>query len=207
MRTRMLLCALALAAAGGCKFLALPLLLVEGIADLVQPSSEAEEALGEKKVVVIAFAPDRILQYHPDIEHELASAVAAEMHTAFPKAQIVPADEVRRWKDKHPDWRGQLSSQAGKDLGGDFLVDLNILQFSTREGGGSMMMQGVLEAEAQVLEVSTGRRAWRLPPTRVRWPRVARHIAGDISEDALKQRAVGLFVEAFMFRFISEFKG
>ena len=51
MRTRMLLCALALAAAGGCKFLALPLLLVEGIADLVQPSSEAEEALGDADLV------------------------------------------------------------------------------------------------------------------------------------------------------------
>ena len=127
------------------------------------------------------------------------------MQDLFPKTQFTTAEEIRRWQARHPDWRQRISPEIARQFGADLLFELNILSFRTREPGPSMMLQGALEGEMQVVEVATGKRLWRLPPTRVRWPRLAHHAVGDIPEDRVKQRVIALFIEAFLFRFLEEF--
>jgi len=200
-----LLCLLAVFVAG-CNPVALPFMVGEAIHKLFSPDP-AKGGIGERTVLVLTFAPSKVLQVHPDLEYEVGSALTAEMKKAFPKATFVSARTLRDWQAKNPNWRGMLTPRIGKDLGADLVLDLNITRFRTREGGGSMIQQGVLAWEAQVVEAATEKRLWRMGEAEARWPKTARHILDDVPEARIKHRVMARFIDAFMGRFLDEFAG
>jgi len=200
-----LLCLLAVFAVG-CNPVAAPFMASEAIRKLFHPDP-AKGAFGEKTVLVLTFAPSKVLQVHPDLEYEVGSALLAEMKEAFPKATFVSASTLRDWQAKNLNWRGMLTHEIGKHLGADLVLDLNITTFRTREGGGSMVQQGVLAWEAQVVEAATEKRLWRMGESEARWPKTPRYILNDVPEARIKHRVVARFIEAFMGRFLEEFAG
>lgn len=185
--------------AGGCS-------IIDRIERTLNPPPGIK-ALGDRKVVVLPFAPLSVRQVEPNLERELASALIVDMQQVFPDASFVPAEALHVWQAKNADWRGMLTPEIGKAFGADLVLEINVFRFRTRDRPGGMVQQGELGWEARVVKVDTGQRLWQMGQARVRWPDTPEHFINDISDDTVKANVIHRFVEKFVLYFVETFKG
>jgi hypothetical protein len=102
-----------------------------------------------------------------DADTELAQRLS-QMLTKFYKdnrdsVQIIPPYKVQGYRSKHPeDWNTKGPAEIGKELGADFVINLEITRLSLydekssglRFQGQALMYQGKVEIEVTVVDVN-----------------------------------------------------
>jgi hypothetical protein len=119
-----------------------------------------KEGQKDVTVAVLVTAPATSWEY-AGVDRELAAAVARKMtdQTKDGKAPVRVVDQTKidKFKSATPDWRALSAADIGRQLGADYVIDLNLATFSLYEAGtGKLMYQGQATVEGTATDVAAG---------------------------------------------------
>jgi len=115
----------------------------------------------EVTVAVLVTAPN-VPREFAAVDRELSAAIGRRLQdqTKAGKVPIKPVETAKldKFKATNPEWRSAMSStDVGKQLGVDYVLDLTLEQVGLYEpGSGKLMYQGQATIEATVYDVAAG---------------------------------------------------
>lgn len=102
-----------------------------------------------KKVVVMCYASDSVKWDYSKIDRELATYVCHRLKDH--KVHVIDPDAVNGWIDQNPDWT--KPEELGVDAEADFVVYIEIEEFSLYEEHSSNLYRGRTKAVVNVYEM------------------------------------------------------
>ena len=175
----------------------------------VEPEFDTETGLSMsspgKKVAVVCYAPTELKWKFPQIDEQVARAVAYRLGQNHIK--VIHPDYVKAWVDQHPDW--ERASEIGLAFDASFVIEIELASFSLYEGTSTTLYRGHTEAYIHVVEMqqdATGERVFSKEldfsfPTRV--PRSSY----DQSLSAFQNEYLSRLSEMIGFLFYERFNG
>jgi len=158
-----------------------------------------------KTVAVVCFAPKELQWKFPQIDDQLATAVAYRLGQNH--ITMIHPDYVKAWTDAHPEW--EKASEIGKAFNASYVVEIELAAFSLYEGTSTTLYRGKTEAYVHVVEMDedgsgTGERIFTKEldfeyPTRVPRPSSEQPLNAFQKEylSSLSDRIGFLFYERF----------
>ena len=117
----------------------------------IEPDFDTETGLSmsdpEVTVAVVCFAPKELQWKFPQIDDQVAMAVAYRMGQNHIK--MVHPDFVRAWVDEHPDW--EKAEEIGRRFKTKYVVEVELADFSLHEGNSTTLFRGQTEAYIHVV--------------------------------------------------------
>lgn len=153
-----LFCTLALAPLSGCTIMQAALIVMKG------QDVKAEYSGLKGKTVAVVCRPKDTLQYSSaGAAREISRRVSALIGENVSKVTMVDQRKIGEWTDENS-W--EEYPELGKALDADYVVGIDLHQFSLREG--TTLMQGKADIEVAVYDIATGETAWSkgLPSSR-----------------------------------------
>ena len=165
----MAVAALALAT-GGCKFLAYA---------LAPPRTETIKAqcdeLNNTSVAIMVFVPPEVMSDYPYAQDQLTRVLAARFRNdsaagLLKNLRVLDPVAVRQFQERTINWNGMPRTEIAKELGVEYLLLVQIMEFSTREDADSFdLYRGRLTATAALYDAQR-------PESRASiWPVSGRH--------------------------------
>ncbi|MFO1023282.1 MAG: hypothetical protein U0903_21720 [Planctomycetales bacterium] len=102
-----------------------------------------------KKVVVLCYASDKVKWDYSKIDRELAAHVSYRLRDH--RVHVIDPDAVNGWIDQNPDWT--KPEELGADAEADFVVYVEIQEFSLYEEHSSNLYRGRTKALVSVYEM------------------------------------------------------
>ncbi|WP_417851556.1 hypothetical protein [Thalassoglobus sp.] len=206
-RFRVLLTALLVSVSlSGCQQFVIISYLLHG-PPTIEPDFDAEtgESMSNPgvTVAVVCYAPTKLKWKFPQLDEQVAT------HLAFRLGQnhitMIHPDYVKAWLDEHPDW--EKASEIGKAFKADYVIEVELADFTLHEGSSTTLFRGRTEAYVNVIKVDEegyGDRIFTKEidfayPTRV--PRTSSDVSlGEFQKEylsMLSERIGWLFYERF----------
>jgi ABC-type uncharacterized transport system auxiliary subunit len=152
----------ALAPLAGCSLMQAALIVIKG-----QDVPAEFTGLKDKHVAVVCRPRDTLQYSSAGAAREISRRVSELIGDKVSKVTMVDQRKVAEWTDEN-DW--EEYADLGKALDADFVVGIDLHQFSLREH--TTLMQGKADIHVAVYDVATGDVAWKKPlPSRV-FPKV-----------------------------------
>lgn len=149
---RMTVASILATACCGCAQFALIGLLIGGPPS-IEPDfdSMTGESLSapDMKAVVVCYAPTELKWDFEMIDHEIASAVTARL--AQNHVTVMHQESVRAWMDENPEW--ERPEEIGTAFDVDYVVDIEINDFSLYEENSTTLYRGRTEAFVHVIKM------------------------------------------------------
>ena len=117
--------------ATGCNMLSYPLAVMASEQTEKIPA-EFNKLDGKKAAVVVWAQPETMLQF-PHMRLELASQVTYQMKQRLETTQVVSAEQIADYQDRNLNWDALPPTQIGKQFGADYVVFIELLEYSTRD--------------------------------------------------------------------------
>jgi hypothetical protein len=147
---RVTLAILLLVSAGiGCNPFTLPFFFTRGESKLDADYSLARmgvKANKKKKEFTVAIVSYATRGLSPDaigIDRELSTQFAKKLTEECvrneEKIKVIPIQQVEKYKSEHPNWSRLGPIEIGKELGADFVIDMEVAGFSLFEGSSHAM--------------------------------------------------------------------
>lgn len=162
------LCGLTLVCAVGCQAIGYGLYSV-----MPEPTEKipAEfNRLEAKKAVILVWAPSETMLQFPHIRLELASQTAYQMKQRLKTTEIVPADQVAAYQDRNLNWDALPPSEIGKHFGADYVIFIELLDYSTRDPKLPTLFRGRSRASIVVHDSADPTARWSLTPAVAEYP-------------------------------------
>jgi hypothetical protein len=119
----------------------------------IEPDFDAETGLSMsvpgKTVAVVCFAPTELQWKFPQIDDQVATAVAHRLGQN--RIKMVHPDYVKAWTDANPDW--EKADEIGKAFKADYVIEIELASFSLHEGTSTTLYRGRTEAYVHVIEM------------------------------------------------------
>ncbi|WP_437226347.1 hypothetical protein SH661x_004537 [Planctomicrobium sp. SH661] len=119
----------------------------------IEPDFDAEtgKSMSEpgKTVAVVCFAPKELQWKFPQIDDQIATAVAYRLGQNHIK--MIHPDYVKAWTDANPDW--EKASEIGKAFGANYVIEVELAEFTLHEGSSTTLYRGKSEAYIHVVEM------------------------------------------------------
>ena len=119
----------------------------------IEPDFDAETGLSMsapgKTVAVVCFAPTELQWKFPQIDDQVAEAVAYRLGQNH--VQVIHPDYVRAWVDENPDW--EKATEIGEVFEADFVIEIELADFRLHEGTSTTLFRGQTEAYIHVVEM------------------------------------------------------
>jgi hypothetical protein len=171
----------------GCNYFILLGYLIGGPPQL-QPLFEKETRKSftdrDVRVAVVAFAPDDLTKFHDNIDQMLAVRISALLYKN--KIEVINPDAINAWMVNNPDW--DSPAEIGADFDVNFVVYVDISDFSLYEQDSTSLFRGRCEAIVSVYEMETdgnGKRIFTKNVTSV-FPTQIPRSASDISYETFR---------------------
>ena len=103
------------------------------------------------RVAVVCYASDELKYECEHIDHIIARQVGYQL--SMNKIDVVPSDEVRSWMIQNPDW--DTAAEVGKAFDVNFVVYIDVSDFSLYERDSNTLFRGRCEAIVSVYEMET----------------------------------------------------
>ncbi len=162
------LCGLALSCAAGCQAIGY------GLASILPEPTERIPAefnkLEGKKVAVVVWAPAETILQFPHMRLELASQVVYQMKQQVKAAQVQPAEPIATYQDRNLNWDAVPPPEIGKQFGADYVVFVELLEYSTRDPKLPSLFHGRAKASVVVHDVADPTTRWSLTPAAAEYP-------------------------------------
>lgn len=119
----------------------------------IEPDFDAETGKSMsapgKTVAVVCFAPKELQWKFPQIDDQIATAVAYRLGQNHIK--MIHPDYVKAWTDAHPDW--EKASEIGKAFDANYVIEIELAEFTLHEGSSTTLFRGKSEAYIHVVEM------------------------------------------------------
>ena len=185
---QLLALALLLATCGGCQL---------GAVLLADPNPEVDakfEELAESRVMVLTYAKLSALLKNPSLQMEVMQGVTKNLRKQLgKKTEVVEPTEVAAWLDENPDWQGIPLDQIGQQFDANFLVYVELEQFSIREPGSTILYRGRARSNVMVVETARGAKPVFRSQVDMVYPRDKVVSATEISHDRFKQQILAVY--------------
>jgi len=158
---------LTLASAAGCN-LAGPLAMMTPEPTETVPA-EFNRLDGKKVAILVWTPPETVLQF-PHIRLELASQIAYQMKQRLKNTQVVPPEQIAEYQDRNLNWDATPPTQIGKPFGADYVVFVEVLEYSTRDPRTPGLFSGRAKASVVVHDVADPTARWSLTPAVAQYP-------------------------------------
>jgi hypothetical protein len=134
--------------------------LIQGALIVMKGQDVGAEYSGLKdKTVAVVCRPKDTLQYSSaGAAREISRRVSALVGENVYKVKMVDQRKIAEWTDENS-W--EEYPELGKALDADYVVGIDLHQFSLREG--ATLMQGKADIHVAVYDVATGETAWEKP--------------------------------------------
>ena len=138
----------------GCNYFILLGYLIGGPPQL-EPAFERETKKSftdrDVRVAVVCYAPDELTKFHDNIDQLLTTRLSAMLYKN--KIDIVNPDAIIAWMVNHPDW--DTPEEIGADFYVNFVVYVDITEFSLYEQDSTSLFRGRCDAIVSVYEMAT----------------------------------------------------
>lgn len=159
---------LGLLALAGCQALAYPL-AVAHMDDTEKVPAEFSKLEG-RKIAVVIWAESGTLYQFPHMRLELASQVTYQMGQHLEASQVVPPQAIADYQGRDPNWDSTQPTEIGKRFGADYVVFVELLEYSTREPNTPGLFRGRAKASVVVYDVADPTARWTLSPATAEYP-------------------------------------
>lgn len=106
----------------------------------------------DKQIAVICYAPKELKFNEDDIDTTLAKHVAHRLNSNG--MTVLSPDRVQAWLDQNDDW--DSPAEVGKALEVDWVISINLEEYSLYEKGVTNLYRGRTNAMVQVFDMSEG---------------------------------------------------
>lgn len=184
---RLLLLGCALVAIPGCNYFILLGYLIGGPPQL-EPLFEAEtnKSFTDRnvRVAVVCYASDDLTKFHDNIDKMLISRISAMLYSN--KIDIVNPDLVKAEMANNPEWDSPV--EIGAELDVNYVVYVDIADFSLYERDSTSLFRGRCEAICSVYEMQTNGDGRRIFTTEINstYPTQVPRSASDISYESFR---------------------
>jgi hypothetical protein len=137
--------------------------------------AEFNKLEGEKVAVVVWAQPETVLQY-PHVRLELASQVAYDLQRHLEPIEVVPPQKIADYQESNLNWDAMPPARLGEKFGADFVIFIELLNYSTREPHEPNLFRGRAKASLVVHDVSDPMARWSLTPATAAYPSGARRV-------------------------------
>ena len=143
--------------------------------EMLQPRMVAAEFAGlpARSVAVVVDAGARIRAAYPGTVQELAPLIGTELRARITDVSVIQPREIIQDQRQHPEWRNQPLTRMGKRLGADYVLYVELLEYSHLEPGSLVLLRGRLHGRASLWDVSGAKgkaRVWQRDSIRVTYP-------------------------------------
>jgi len=171
----------------GCNYFILLGYLIGGPPQL-EPLFEAEtnKSFTDRnvRVAVVCYASDDLTKFHDNIDKMLISRVSAMLYSN--KIDIVNPDRVKAEMANNPEWDSPV--EIGAELDVNYVVYVDIADFSLYERDSTSLFRGRCEAICSVYEMQTNGDGRRIFTTEINstYPTQVPRSASDISYESFR---------------------
>jgi hypothetical protein len=107
-----------------------------------------------KRLVVLSYANSQLRFGFDAIDNDLCKLLINEIAAAEPRFEIVADRKVRAWKDVTPDWEQMELQEIGERFDADYVVFVEVNNFSTNEAKNQYLLKGATTVAFRVHDVS-----------------------------------------------------
>ena len=131
------------------------------------PTKEVDaefKGLDNHRVAIVIFADQRTQYEYPFARLTLASVIKAELSKRLKAVSVVDPARVCRYQEEHINWESLEKTELGKALGADFVFQVNLMEYTTREPGSVDLFRGRITGQNSLYQVSLNEsdaRVWR----------------------------------------------
>jgi hypothetical protein len=129
--------------ATGCNMLEVPFFLING-PDPMQPPEcmkltppEGRDKKAKVRVVLLVSVPGEMRPEFIRVDRDLSELLIRKLNAGFKEDKenivLLPTSKVEKFKDEHPGWRTMELADIGKQLGADYVIDMEINSISLYE--------------------------------------------------------------------------
>jgi len=102
-----------------------------------------------KTVAVVCFAPKELQWKFPQIDDQVATAIAYRLGQNHVK--VVHPEYVKAWVDEHPDW--EKADEIGEAFEASYVIEIELASYQLHEGTSTTLFRGQTEAYIHVVEM------------------------------------------------------
>lgn len=102
-----------------------------------------------KVVAVVCYAPKELQWKFPQIDDQVARAVAGRLGQNHIK--VIHPDYVKAWIDEHPKW--EKAEEIGAYFKTNYVIEIELASYSLHEGTSTTLFRGRTEAYVHVVEI------------------------------------------------------
>ncbi len=106
--------------------------------------------LADKSVVILVRAPDEVLFEHPHVQWELADHVRVALEGKIRGVSIVEPRKVFDMQRADQSWRTQDPARLGRQFQADRLMEIDLLQYTTRDPDSPFLLRAHILAAVRV---------------------------------------------------------
>lgn len=136
----------------GCSHFVLLSYIIHG-PPTVEPDFDAEtgKSMSAPKttVAVVCFAPRELQWKFPQLDSQIATAVAYRLGQNHIK--VIHPDYVKAWTDANPNW--EKAAEIGQAFEANYVIEIELADFSLHEGTSTTLYRGKTEAYVYVVEM------------------------------------------------------
>lgn len=201
----------------GRRRMALGLLLACGLAlggcqaayFLTDPDKEKEvkaeySKIGSRKVAVVVWADQAMLDMYPRVRYQVAKAAAYYMQKHLSAAKFVDADEVRKMQTgEGADWENMSAKDVSRRLSCDLVLRIDLLDFTTRASETRELRKGRIRGVLNLYEGGQEARddAAYNTDVVVTYPPASVHGTVDLDDEQIIHETVELFAQTVAEKF------
>jgi hypothetical protein len=152
--------------------------------------------LENKSVAIVVYAAQATTDEFPKAREDISQFLALQMRLKMPTTRILNYQEIINWQDDTINWDGLTEKQIGQHFSVDRVLYVELLDYSTRMGGGYGDLQGHLRANCKIFEVDAPGNApsWTALMDTT-WPHGHPLEASRTSETTVRKRTLEIFAE------------
>ena len=129
--------------------------------------------LKNTRVAVVIFTDERVQYEYPYARLTLGSVIRAEMNDRLKSVVVTDPAKVGKYQDEHAEWTSMGKAELAAALGVDYVLDITLVEYTTREPGSVDLYRGRITAQAALYHAgqsdSQGR-AWHSDRLSVLYP-------------------------------------
>ncbi len=106
--------------------------------------------LNHSRVAVVIFTDERVQYEYPYARLTLGTVLRAEMNAHLEGAMVVDPAKVCKYQDENVYWQSITKSELAQALGVDYVLDVTLVEYTTREHGSVNLYRGRITAQCAV---------------------------------------------------------
>jgi hypothetical protein len=144
------------------------------------------EGLRNKRVAVVVYADQRVYYEHPDVDLKLGYAMRGQLTKHVDGVSVVDPRTVIAYQDSDLNWAAMPKTELARKFNADYVLMINIPEFSTSEPGTVRLFRGNVVASPALYKADAEEGnacVWYQDAIRVTWPEESQGKYGQSDAD------------------------